>query len=203
MTDTMALACHEGRKTVTRRPAVVGGHILDGPDTDGFGAIIPGAGTATVGGRVWVRECFAIQIGDVPLCGSISGMSPPRGLTLKYRASGDGLRPAADGWRPSIHMPKWAARTWGRITSVRPERLQAITDEDAQREGFSDGGCLNCGESSWPKPCGCEDPQPDHVDAFVEAWNSIYEPRGLGWHDDPWVWRIEWERIQRPEVSDD
>ena len=201
MTDPMALACHEGRKTVTRRPmsaqpthvdvkdmfdgrvrATVwlpaGGADLrvigvastrDAALMDALGpAIIPGAGTAEVGGRVWIRECFAVEIGDTPLCGSIAGMRGGGGVTVRYRASGDTLKLAADGWRPSIHMPKWAARTWGAITSARPERLQDITDKDANREGFGS------------------------VDAFRGTWDTLYKARGLGWDANPWVFRIEW-----------
>lgn len=40
-------------------------------------------------------------------------------------------------WRPSIHMPKEAARIFLRVTAVRAERLQSITPEQAIREGIS------------------------------------------------------------------
>lgn len=197
MSDAMALACHEDRKTVTRRPlsqqppASIGMHPVDlvysdgellgyaasdMPVWSGGPAIIPGAGTAEVGSRVWIRECWTPVDGD--------GWGLPRGdqpihkhpLSVVYRASaGDSWKFGDCTWRPSIHMPKWAARTWGRIVSVRPERLQDITEDDARREGFSD------------------------VAAFRSTWNDCYAGRGLGWGANPWVWRIEWERIERPE----
>lgn len=39
-------------------------------------------------------------------------------------------------FRPSIHMPKWAARLWLRVTDVRVERVQDITNEQAIAEGI-------------------------------------------------------------------
>ena len=151
LTDALAQRAHQGTKTVTRRPvaqperpAAEGKiwrdcichliHPLDTPcpSCDGrFGpAVIRGAGTAEVGGRVWVRECWA------PIADSID--DGPRAL---YRASADHalvihMAEAGDRWRPSIHMPKWAARTWGRVTSVTLCDLSRIDDAEARREGF-------------------------------------------------------------------
>jgi hypothetical protein len=210
MNDAMARACHEGRKTVTRRPLSVqpptsigmhpvdltyrNGELLgyaasDFPVWSGGPATIPGAGTAKVGARVWIRECWTPVDGD--------GWGLPRGgnpihkhpNSVVYRASaGDSWKFGDCTWRPSIHMPKWAARTWGRIVSVRPERLQDITDDDARREGCTEGfvarGML------------------PHVAAFRSVWNDCYANRGLGWDANPWVWRIEWERIERPDFAE-
>lgn len=44
-------------------------------------------------------------------------------------------------WKPSIHMPKEAARIWLKVTDVRVERLQEITDEQAKREGIQYDEC--------------------------------------------------------------
>lgn len=206
MADPMARACHDGRKTVTRRPMVVqpcavevmdlfdgrcsakawfpadGGALAAATTAptradalmDVLGpAIISGAGTATVGGRVWIRECWDL----------VAFGPPNRHERVAYRASTPDRKTR---WRPSIHMPKWACRTWGIITSVRPERLQDITDDDddAKREGFTKG-LAACGMLP-------------HVAAFRSTWNDCYAARGLGWDTNPWVWRIEWERIERP-----
>ncbi len=109
-------------------------------------------------------------------------------------SSPDNLR-ATDGlaadrrWRPSIHMPRWASRIALEITDVRVERLHAITEADAIAEGVMDGGCLTCGNSSHPAPCGCSDPRPDYRDAFVRLWDSINGKReGCRWADNPWLW---------------
>lgn len=209
MTNAMARACHDGRKTVTRRP--VSGPVLhrrpddigSGPlvDADGLNIrpIIPGAGTAKVGGRVWIRECWKPVMG--PWRSHVEYRAGGRTLKVpdaqerfpklgRFALRVPGVRPPdihSEAWRPSIHMPKWACRTWGRIVSVRPERLQDITEEDARREGFKPqhpGGLV-----SLPPSCKA---------ALVATWNDLYEARGLGWNANPWVWRIEWERIERP-----
>lgn len=81
-------------------------------------------------------------------------------------------------WRPSIHMPKEAARIFLRVTDVRVERLQEITCEQAYKEG-------------------CTNPI-----RFDELWNSTIKPADLplyGWEANPWVWVIEFERCEKPE----
>lgn len=120
--------------------------------------------------------------------------------TRKYFEFDDGERfhqfgkfALKDGWIPSIYMPKEAARIWLEVTNVRVERLQEITEEDARAEGIIDGGCLNCGES---EPCGCYNPQPDARDAFIYLWRSINEKRGYGWDTNPWVWVVEFKRLE-------
>ena len=87
-------------------------------------------------------------------------------------------------WRPSIYMPRWACRFTVRIISVRPERLQDITEQDAQAEGV-DGSYTNLGNGDFdvwmPK------------DEFRTLWNSLNGDRHP-WSSNPWVWRIEYER---------
>lgn len=92
-------------------------------------------------------------------------------------------------WRSPRFMPEWASRSKAKIISVRPERVQEITEEDARREGIVDGGCLNCGNS---EPCGCKDPEPDARDAFIWLWKTLHPG---SWERNDWVWRIELEKI--------
>ena len=107
-------------------------------------------------------------------------------------------------WRPSIHMPKEAARIFLRVTNVRVERLQNITYESAIAEGFEgvicnhDGasiwGCTDCMGSGWLEP-----PQVD----FSFCWNNTIKKSDLdkyGWEANPWVWVIEFERISKEEA---
>lgn len=92
-------------------------------------------------------------------------------------------------WHPSIHMPREAARIFLRVTGVRVERLQDITDVGARADGIGDpdvvynSGALQC--------------------KFAELWNGTLKPadRALyGWSANPWVWVIEFERISREEA---
>ncbi len=149
-----------------------------------------------VGDRIWVREAFF----PAPL---EMQSAPPRKTmwNIAYRdgVQMDKLAPAEynptiynyERWTPSIHMPRWASRILLEITDVRVERLNAISEEDARAEGIIDGGCLNCGE---PEPCGCANPEPDATDAFAYLWQSIYGQES--WNANPWVWVIEFERVE-------
>lgn len=88
-------------------------------------------------------------------------------------------------WRPAIHMPKEAARTFLRVTSIRPQWLQDITAEDALREGIIvlEG----------------EDPR----DVFADVWNSTLTTKNfseLCWTANPAVWAIDFEKISRDEA---
>ena len=87
-------------------------------------------------------------------------------------------------WRPSIHMPREAARIFLRVTDVRVERLQDITDEQAEKEGCSDYTSTALG--------------------FFYVWDAAFKPKDralYGWEANPWVWVIEFERISREEAE--
>lgn len=106
-------------------------------------------------------------------------------------------------WRPSIHMPKEAARIWLKVTDVRVERLQSITVEGAIREGAEGEkchhtnagafGCTDCMNTGWIVP-----PQIE----FMQIWDSTIKKSDLdryGWDANPWVWVIEFERCEKPQ----
>jgi hypothetical protein len=104
-------------------------------------------------------------------------------------------------WRPSIHMPKWAARIWLRVTDVRVERVQDISEEDCDAEGlFNESGLhlWHCsGQQFHPdQPCACGDNSPE--DEFGVLWDSINAKRGFGWDVNPWVWVVSFERCEKP-----
>lgn len=150
--------------------------------------------------QIWVRETFQGPLFDYELMDEYledsSKFEKPEfcqyaadgGHRPEYQDADDNLR---HGWRPSIHMPRWASRILLEITDVRVERLNAISEEDARAEGIIDGGCLNCGE---PEPCGCANPEPDATDAFAYLWQSIYGSDS--WNANPWVWVIEFKRVE-------
>lgn len=92
-------------------------------------------------------------------------------------------------WKPSIHMPKEAARIWLKVTDVRVERLQDITSEQISREGV---------EVEYPHVLNGEEKRY----AFSTLWNSTIKKSDLdryGWNASPWVWVIEFERCEKPE----
>jgi hypothetical protein len=95
-------------------------------------------------------------------------------------------------WEPSIHMPKEAARIWLEVTTVKVERLQNITEEQAKAEGGVDNRSF------------IHSPENEHDlvhtarQDFVRIWDSTVKKSDLdryGWVADPWVWVIEFERV--------
>jgi len=86
--------------------------------------------------------------------------------------------------RPSIHMPRWASRIMLRITDVRVERLQAISEDDARAEGCEPVGWIDetdVGMSSYRE-------------GFSRLWNDINGPGA--WDANPYVWVISFERVK-------
>lgn len=146
------------------------------------------------GDRIWVRETYRVH-------GKATDVA-----TLVYRASVRNSwteqshrvpaevcnKPVSEKWTPSIHMPRWASRILLEITNVRVERLNDISECDARDEGVPPAGSL----------------LPDHPGtfltpngdfamakvAFQRLWESIYGEES--WSANPWVWVIEFERIQ-------
>lgn len=108
-----------------------------------------------------------------------------------YRASIANSEDAEGPWKPSIHMPKEAARIFLRVTNVRVERLQDITVEDALAEGMDKYIRLN-GELD----------ENSIITSFIGIWNSTIKKSNLdfyGWDANPYVWVIEFERCNKPE----
>jgi hypothetical protein len=105
-------------------------------------------------------------------------------------------------WRPSIHMPKEAARIWLKVTNVRVERLQDITPKEAENEGVGNLFYDDIGYSE--KNYGTEvDPEYGIAkEQFAWLWESTIKKSDLdsyGWDANPWVWVIEFERCESQE----
>lgn len=96
-------------------------------------------------------------------------------------------------YRPSIRMPKEAARIWQKVTNVRVERLQQITEVGIRKEGIEVD----------PKECvGKFDFISELFFLFQRLWDSTIKKSDLdryGWDANPWVWVIEFERCEKPE----
>ena len=97
-------------------------------------------------------------------------------------------------WKPSIHMPKEAARIWLKVTDIRVERLQEITEDGAKAEGAIDNrGFIHSPENEYNRIHTAR----DH---FAEIWNSTIKKFDIdryGWKANPWVWVIEFERCDK------
>lgn len=143
------------------------------------------------GDILYVRETWAH-----PSAAEIANGADPE----MYLYKADDLQPAAwDKWRPSIHMPKEAARLFLRVKSVLAERLQDITEEQARAEGC-DGRC-NCPSSGAPGSLSCVE-MDFSIEKFESVWDSTIKPDDLllyGWYANPWVWVIEFERCEKPK----
>lgn len=99
-------------------------------------------------------------------------------------------------WKPSIHMPKEAARIWLKVTDVRIERLQDVTEDGAKAEGAIDNrGFIHSPENEYDRIHTAR----EH---FIKIWNSTIKKFDIdryGWDANPWVWVIEFERCEKPE----
>ncbi|EII7286166.1 morphogenetic protein [Salmonella enterica subsp. enterica serovar Anatum] len=189
----MVRAIFDGRKTQTRRIMKVQpdedglAKVIDGPFVDTSGRIYR-CPFGVPGDRIWVRETFQGPLFDYEQMEAYledsSKFEKPE--FCQYAADGkpapeyydadDNLR---HGWRPSIHMPRWASRILLEITDVRVERLNNISECDAKSEG-GPTECTLIGDKYFP--------------GFRSLWESIYGKES--WAANPWVWVIEFKRIE-------
>ncbi|MTI82607.1 MAG: hypothetical protein FH756_01650 [Firmicutes bacterium] len=183
----MVKAILEGRKTQTRRimnpqPLFYTGRRYIVPDNapkkwhdcdDIFAAgFCPYGQPGTV---LWVRETWADLRG--------MGFGFPFAYKVDTPSGSEGDRCRIEfgvKWKPSIHMPRKAARLFLKVKDVRVERLQEIVSgKDVYREG--------CPESE----------KHNAFNWFMKLWNNINAKRGYGWETSPWVWVIEFEVVRR------
>ena len=160
------------------------------------------------GDRIWVRETWALLRGVTELVtfeGQIPECRPTRehpilGLVPVpfYRAdddcptvlSGNGIGKPWK-WRPSIHMPRWAARYLLDVTAVRVERLQDISEEDARAEGVEEWAKSEDGFAAL-RGLGFAIPTAPRF-LFQLLWTSIYGAES--WDANPWVWVVEFKAV--------
>jgi hypothetical protein len=160
------------------------------------------------GDRLWVRETWQ-------LVGFGTGSGGGR-ATVRYAADNTENRIPDDGsyrwdidslWemkapvRPSIHMPRCASRITLEVCSIRVERLQTISAEDAIAEGIrevtKDGDVVkycvfdkgDMSSTPW-----AEMPR-DPVTVYRQLWDKINAERGFGWDTNPYVWVVEFRRL--------
>lgn len=175
----MVRALLNGTKTQTRRVAM---HTVCGvrvarlaydpaPDVRACPYGVPGD-------RLWVRETFA----PFSTGGAVYRADKPR-------FSPDAHEVVGGSWHPSIHMPRWASRLMLRITDVRVERLQDISEADAKAEGVEPIQCepASLAFGTWKARF-------RYRDAYRALWDSINGKRAE-WSSNPWVWVVAFERL--------
>lgn len=199
----LAGAKTQTRRVVTPQPAAVSAPVGGAPGLIRSRASDPCLSThesacpyGAPGDRLWVRETFSPYRGS----SDPASIADAEYVVLRdgahvLRRSGEaipGLPTYADGafdpirWRPSIHMPRWASRITLEITSVRVERLTAISEDDARAEGV-DGVAPRCAVVG--------DCAASFRGAFAVLWDAINGERpGCAWAVDPWVWVIGFKR---------
>mgnify|MGYP000932406226 FL=1 len=184
----MVQAILDGRKTQTRRVIIPQpDRFFEVDDTPGnfhiydvewgLGRIYP---KYQVGDILWVRETWAtVSSGIIEY--KATYIEPYTGST-EIDHIGKKIT-----WRPSIHMPREAARIFLKVTNIRVERLQEITEEYAIAEGMSktlvDGVVFISAKGNF------------HV-----FWDSLNIKRGYGWDTNPWVWVVEFEHMSKGEA---
>ena len=198
----MGQAIMDGRKTVTRRllkqPFEVypNGYITKPKGNERLCPYVP---PYQKGDYLYVRETWRVGTAHRYDADAI----------IEYRAGGDRLtirfpfgntdstnRDEYDmfikkwypngNWHPSIHMPKKVARIFLRVEDVKVERLCEISGEDLLKEGID-------------KKMLFDGPVSRAFNNFIEIWNSTIKPEELdkyGWHANPWVWVIEFEKAE-------
>lgn len=140
------------------------------------------------GDVIWVRETWQKRSDDAIAKGFEK---------YYYKAGWNGCTEA--GWKPNIHMPKTAARYFLKIKSITVEKLQDITEADAKAEGVE---FIESVESyvdyrfNYMKENRMEFFN-QAKDSFQSLWQSINGEES--WKDNPFVWVIEFERIEKPQ----
>ncbi len=173
-------------------------------------ALAPLGPYGVTGDRLWVRETWCAA--DTMYYGH--DQDPPRVIGYRadlsansYESDPDRPRaiPASDlaswgwdklTWRPSTQMPRWAARLCLEVASVRVERLHAITEEDARREGMAMVGPEHLGPGVTRENRPAFTPR----QAFTLFWDRNNGKRAP-WASNPWVWRLEFNKVEGSHVG--
>ena len=209
----MVRAILDGRKTCTRRvikPQPYGkctyplGFVTDSTEKKEVGCF--GFGIDEYGGSIQYAKP-SYQPGDI-LYVRETWKNAPNGYYYYEDWQRDDIADVTK-WRPSIHMPKEAARIWLKVTDVRVERLQDITEDETFEEGLDfTPPCLHLTGENY---CDIDGPCTSKIkycdmssgELFGEVlWNPTIKKSVLdrnGWNANPWVWVIEFERYDKPE----
>jgi len=201
----MVRALLDGRKTVTRRPlkpqpdlyAEFPKHIKDKQWCFHDDTVDYRQCPYQIGDTLWVKETWNDNNGELPY------IEYRADFPLKWNAEETchdepvEILASERKWTPSIHMPKWASRITLKITDIRIEKIQDITEEGAKAEGA---------KPSFIDEFDIVHTQPSYRDGFIlNIWNSIYNTKNkpeFAWDKNPWVWVISFEVIIKSAKND-
>ncbi len=158
------------------------------------------------GDILYVRETFRIDyLSNIPGSGRVQYKADGAYTDFRFAQERYEMMQRAQfkhGWRPNENMPKEAARLFLRVTKVRVEQLQDITEEQAAREGAPKAFEYNLPEGSPESSVIVLDEDGYFALGFKALWDSTVKKADLtryGWDANPWVWVIEFERCEKPE----
>lgn len=198
-----------GRKTQTRRlvtPAVPDGRALRIIPWDDarsvltsacFVPIRPGPEDADAG--LGVRRFRSVP-GSILYVKEACKVYTGNGIRIVYAADETRV-PGIDTrglWGSPLFMPRARARLWLRVTRVRIERLQDLTEEDARAEGIDASKPLPArinGKAGTVQFMG-----PDATrKAYAALWDGFHGKKSP-WSTNPWIWAVTFERTERPAL---
>lgn len=175
------------RRVVTPRPELIervanldiwlwqaGRGMIVHADENTFREFVRKSAPYQVGDRLWVREAWRERTG-----------------LIEYAADDPAIATVATGYKPSMFMPRAHCRTWLEVISVRAERVQEISEEDAAAEGVQQEFSMSVavpGQADYSIPV-------SYRGGFCNLWNALNKGRGFGWGFNPWVFAYEFRRL--------
>lgn len=186
----MVRAILDGRKTQTRRiikpqPVTESPEYQEPPEIISDGTLYFSrlylnikCPYGQVGDTLWVRETHRYirhpyRVPAVQYKDGKEFLSPKHAAYMNKRVS--------NKWKSPIFLPKWATRIFLEITDIRVERLWDISEKDAEAEGFEYTETSSCAFSA--------------KYSFGKVWDSIHKKRDYKQDKNPWVWVVEFKRI--------
>lgn len=135
------------------------------------------------GDLLWFRETFHLH-----------GNSKEGQPIISYKAQALDAKDKGWSWKPSIHMPKAAARIWAMVEDIRVERVQDISEEDARAEGIESWN-LHHGEQVFRNYLNPDSRGANEFCSFWSLWVSINGHES--WNANPWVWVIRYRILSK------
>jgi hypothetical protein len=186
MSSESVRAILDGRKTQTRRV------VKPIPETYPYEITEADCTYGKVGDRLWVKEKYgfkpSVETGEYETVYCDDFYIADELIWTEY-----GL------WKNPMFMPRSYSRLTLEITDVRCERLQDISKEDCFNEGIIQIGYkhfhngIQSGELDEDDNCYYYSTPEE---SYSRLWNTLYTKRGFPWESNPYVWAIEFKRVE-------